>query len=236
MIRRAHEDQSNDSEQARHDLVMRYAQAIRKYVAAILRDESSSEELAQEVIIRVLQGDFASADPERGRFRDFLKTVIRNMARNHWNQQNRRKPVEFDVEQAGLIEGDAADSKDDWESVWRAEILELTWSALQYEETQKPSGMAYTLLRLRSEHPDESSEQLAKRLGDRLNRVVRADALRQKLRRARVRFAELLLMEIANGLTRATASDVEEELVDLQLYRLVERLLPEDWRTRFFNS
>ena len=96
--------------------------------------------------------------------------------------------------------------------------------------------MAYTLLRLRSEHPDESSEQLAKRLGDRLNRVVRADALRQKLRRARVRFAELLLMEIANGLTRATASDVEEELVDLQLYRLVERLLPEDWRTRFFNS
>ena len=66
--------------------------------------------------------------------------------------------------------------------------------------------------------------------------MVRADALRQKLRRARVRFAELLLMEIANGLTRATASDVEEELVDLQLYRLVERLLPEDWRTRFFNS
>ena len=40
------------------------------------RDEQLAEELFQEFALRMLRGDFRRAEPLRGRFRDYLKTVI----------------------------------------------------------------------------------------------------------------------------------------------------------------
>lgn len=62
---------------------MRYAPAIRRFVQVVVRDPSLADELSRDAIVRVLRGDFAGADPSRGRFRDLLKTAIRNMARNY---------------------------------------------------------------------------------------------------------------------------------------------------------
>ena len=55
------------------------------------------------------------------------------------------------------------------------------------------------------------------------------EAARQQLRRARVKFAELLIEEIADGLEDASPDDVEEELAALGLMDYV-RDLPPDWR------
>ena len=109
-FRLAHSEQSESAEQARDQLVMRYAPAIRRYVISMTKSETDGEELAQEVIVRLLKGDFAGADPNRGRFRDFLKTVIRNMVRNHWDRQNRRRPANIDVSELDL--SDDADTQD----------------------------------------------------------------------------------------------------------------------------
>jgi hypothetical protein len=51
---------------------------------------------------------------------------------------------------------------------------------------------SYTLLRLRADHPDHTSDQLAARFSSATGQTVRADAVRQKLRRARLRFADLV--------------------------------------------
>ena len=80
--------------------------------------------------------------------------------------------------------------------------------------------------------PDAESEELAQKLGAKLGRSVRADAVRQQLRRARVRFAELLLEEVADGLDQATPDRIEDELISLGLFEHVRDLLPADWKAK----
>lgn len=232
VFRMAHGQPNPQADRARHDMVLRYAAAIRKYVHAIVRNDTDADELSQDVIVRMLKGDFAGADPSRGRFRDFLKTVIRNMARNYWERQNRRRPINSDIAELELPELAPVD----WDEVWRNELLGQVWRALKDEEAKKPTGMVHTLLKLRVGYPDDSSEQLAQRLGELVGEEIRADAVRQKLRRARLRFAELLVSEVAHGLRAASADEVEQELMELNLFQQVQPLLPENWKSRLFGS
>ena len=88
------------------------------------------------------------------------------------------------------------------------------------------------LLRLRAAFPDASSEDLAERLSEKTKKSVTPEAARQQLRRARVKFAELLIEEIADGLEDASPDDVEEELAALGLMDYIRDLLPADWKQR----
>ena len=233
LVRRAHDSQVTSPAQARNELVLRYSEGIRRYVHAMMKGDSAADEVSQDVIVRMLKGDLGGADADRGRFRDFLKVVVRNMVRNHWAKQNRRRPEHTEVQELSIAEDDD-DSK--FDDVWRNEILSITWQSLQEEEREKPSGLVFTILQLRAANPSDNSEQLAEKLGKKLGRSVRADALRQKLRRARIRFTELLLKEVANGLQTASADEVEAELMDLGLYERLRGLLPSDWKERFFTA
>jgi RNA polymerase sigma-70 factor (ECF subfamily) len=85
------------------------------------------------------------------------------------------------------------------------------------------------VLRLRADRPDETSEQLAARLSEKLGRTVRPDAIRQQLRRARLRFADLLIAEVAGGLDDPTPERIEDELIALGLLGSVKDLLPAGW-------
>ena len=228
LVRRAHAGSGASSGEARNALVLRYASAIRGFLGAMARDDELADEIAQDVVVRLLKGDFAGADPDRGRFRDLLKTALRNMARNWWSRQKRRAAADLDLD---LLEDESVeDAEDTWLTAWRSTILDVTWSALrEYEQTQAGS-MAYTVLHLRVEHPDDTSEQLAQRLSEQLGRTVRADAARQQLRRARVRFADLLVEEVADGLDQPTVARIEDELIALGLYEHLRHILPPDWR------
>jgi hypothetical protein len=180
------------------------------------------------LVMRLMQGDFAGADPARGRFRDLLKTAIRNMVRDRWNRQKRRRTVDYAVDDV------AAEREDDdcWIGQWRESVLDLAWKALEQDEQAQAGGGAYTLLRLRADFPDDSSEQLAARFSQRVGQSFRADAVRQKLRRARLQFADLLISEIAKGLKNPSPEKIEDELVALGLIDLVRALLPDDWKSK----
>ena len=78
---------------------------------------------------------------------------------------------------------------------------------------------------LRADHPDDDSEQQAARLSQATGKTFRADAARQQLRRARARFAELLLEEIARTLDQPTPERVQEELIELGLMDYVRDFL-----------
>jgi hypothetical protein len=67
-------------------------------------------------------------------------------------------------------------------------------------------------------------------LAEKLGVPVRPDAGRQMLRRARLRFADLLMKEIALGLDDATPQEIEEELAALGLLEHVRDFLPSDWK------
>jgi RNA polymerase sigma factor (sigma-70 family) len=217
LLRQARSGGEEASGDARLGLVLRYRSAVFRYVEAMIRDPHDAEDVAQNVMVRLLEGDFAGADPSRGRFRDLLKTAIRNMVRNHWSRQKRRKTVDFDVAE---VEGQTDDRQ--WLASWRTAVMDIAWKALQQEQRTRPGSQAYTVLKLRAEHPEDSSDQLAERLSKKTGTPIRPDALRQKLRRSRARFADLLIAEIANGLADPTPQGIEEELGNLGLLELLD--------------
>lgn len=225
LLREAHGPLNSSTTEARQALVLRYLPAIKRYVAAILRQDELAQDMTQDIVVRLMSGDFSGADPNRGRFRDLLKTAIRNMIRNQWTRQKRRRTTVLDETD---LAGDAAAGDDAWSESWRLSVLELAWNALQQHERKRPGTVAYTLLRMRADHPDESSDQLAARLSEKLGKTVRPDAFRQKLRRARLQFVDLLITEIGRGLDDPTPERIEEELVALELHEFVRDLLPSD--------
>jgi DNA-directed RNA polymerase specialized sigma24 family protein len=226
LVRRAHADgEPAAAEQARGVLVMHYASAIRRYVGGILQDPDNTDEVAQDVIVRLLKGDFARADADRGRFRDFLKAAVRNMVRNHWAKQNRRRPAPVDLDR--LADDSDARTEAAWLGAWQTNVLDHAWADLKQFERANPSNPAYTLLKWRTEFPDETSDQLAARLTEKLGTFVRPANARQMLHRARQRFADLLINEIKLGLDDESPAQVEEELAALGLLEYLRASLPE---------
>jgi RNA polymerase sigma-70 factor (ECF subfamily) len=224
IVQQAHKSSQTIASQARNDLVTRYTPAITKYVHAVVKDNHESEELAQEFVLRILNGDFAGADPHRGRFRDLLKTAVRNMIRNHWQKQNRRRVVDIDgIDE--LSDGDA-DSADLWNDSWRKTVLNLTWDELEKYQNSKSDNVFFDLMKLRAAHPDADSKQLAELLTRQTGRNYNAAACRQQLRRARVKFAELLIGEIADGLDDPAPDRVQVELAELGFLDIIRNLVP----------
>jgi RNA polymerase sigma-70 factor (ECF subfamily) len=231
LLQQAHGGVSESAGAARNALVLRYARAIRNYVGALIKDPQGADEVAQDVLVRLLRGQFAAASPERGRFRHMLAVAAHNLVRNYWQRQRRQAGVDLDVgalaapETTPQIEAQATAS-------WRQSMLDLAWKALADYEQATPGSVACTVLRLRAQYPGDDSERLAERLSELTGRPFRPAAVRQQLRRARVRFAQALLEEVARGLEDPTPERVEEELIEVGLMEFVQDFLPADWRKR----
>jgi len=94
--------------------------------------------------------------------------------------------------------------------------LKKAWDALQEQETRS-GKLYYTVLRYRSENPGSSSAQMAQALSARLGKPLTDVAVRQTLHRARERFADLLVAEVARSLETEERERIEHELIDLEL-------------------
>jgi RNA polymerase sigma factor (sigma-70 family) len=227
LLRLAHQPVDPQSPQARQAMLLKYRDAIRNYVTSLLRGHADADDLSQDVLLRLMRGDFGNADPSRGRFRDFLKFAVKNMVRNHWSQQQRRGSVS--LEQLAGLDPQSEDDESTWTEEWRGQLLQCTWQLLEDHEKSTPGCCYFTVLRLRTEDTTADSALLAERLSQCMNKAWRADAVRQQLRRARLKFAQLLVEELASSLNSATPCEVEEELVALGLFDFVRPFLPADW-------
>jgi hypothetical protein len=230
LLEQAHHGSVTAAGPARDALVLRYASAIRRYVGSLLHHEQDADEVAQDVIVRLLRGQFAAAHPERGSFRRMLMVATHNLVRTHWSRKQRRAALGLDnLDLAADPEPSALEEQGT--ATWRQTVLDMAWKALEEYERAHPGCIAWTLLRMRAEHPEESSEQLASRLSHETGKPFRADALRQQLRRSRVRFARALLEEVARSLDEPTPERVEEELIAIGLMEYVQPFLPPRWRS-----
>ncbi|MEX2316800.1 MAG: sigma-70 family RNA polymerase sigma factor [Pirellulales bacterium] len=222
VVRRAHGDHTA-VQSAQQSLLDRYGGAVRRYALAALRDEDAADEVAQEFALKFVRGDFGKADPGRGRFRAFVKTVVYRLIVDY---QRRRKalvregPLHSNIAEPAAEERDAAagQAADDamFRTSWRDELLARCWQRLADEENR--TGKPYeTVLRYRVDHPDARSPELAAGLSERLGKPINAGAVRVLLHRAREAFADLLLEEVTDSLADGSLDEAEEELIDLDL-------------------
>lgn len=219
VVRQAHDDRDDACQAARQALLDRYGGAVHRYALAALRDEDAADEVFQEFALRFVRGDFGTADPEKGRFRSFVKTAVYRLIVDHQRgrkRQGRQGPLPDDVAEAA--DEDAATFGDDalFHKSWREELLSRCWAKLDALE-QRTGKPYHTALRHRVDHPDARSPELAEALSEKLARPMKAGAVRVLLHRAREQFAELLLDEVLDSLAEGSLEQAEEELIDLDL-------------------
>ena len=169
--------------QAQQQLMERYSGAVYRYLMGALHDRHAADDLFQEFALRFVRGAFRNASPERGRFRDFVKTSLYHLIVDH-HKRKHRSPQALPVEDIGA-EPAVTDSQDfdaEFLHSWRQEILCRTWEALARSSQEGPPF--YRVLRLRAEKPDVSSADMAAELSTVLGKPVSADWVRQNLRRA----------------------------------------------------
>lgn len=206
---------------AQRSLLDRYGPAIRRYLRAAVRNDHAAEDLYQEFALRLVRGDLHGADRQRGRFRDFVRGVLVHLVADHHKRRQRDDRLHVRVAQVARVTQDQAngvalESDTSLDEAWREQALHLAWTALARLKTEG-GPLLYTVLRCRADHPDLRSPALAQHLSCRLGYPVKAANVRQLLHRARLRFAELLLHEVVEGLDDSTCDEVERELEELHL-------------------
>jgi RNA polymerase sigma factor (sigma-70 family) len=204
---------SSEATAARQLLVERYGGAVRRYLLAAVRDPGEADDLVQEFALAFVAGRFQGADPGRGRFRDYPRTALFHLVGKHRRRQKRlARLFAADAPDPADLPAPADDPDRRFDETWRAELLARAWAALA---DAQPAYHA--LLRLRSDRPELHSHELAEHLSRTTGKPVTAGNVRQTLRRARDRFAELLVDEVAHTLAEPTAERLEEELRILDL-------------------
>jgi RNA polymerase sigma-70 factor (ECF subfamily) len=217
LLFQAHRGQGGEAFEAQRLLLQRYCGAVYHYLLTNVHDRDAAEELSQEFALRFVRGDFWRADPRRGRFRDYVKASLYRMVIDH-HRARRSRPLPLPEGSPPAAAQEPADDQAEKEFVshWRRQLLNCAWEELA--RVQAETGQPYhRLLNWRVEDPGVSAARLAERLGQELGRPFTEVGIRQLLYRARTRFAELLIAEVARSLQTSETAAVEQELADLEL-------------------
>ena len=91
VVRQAHLSDADRASAAQQQLLDRYGNAVRRYLMGALKDANQADELFQEFAFKFLNGDFKSADPGRGKFRSYVKTILFRMVAQHFRTKKTRK-------------------------------------------------------------------------------------------------------------------------------------------------
>src|SRR5262245_48137943 len=95
VVFKAHRTDGGALPEAQAQLLSRYAGAIYRYVLAAVRDPHAADDLAQDFALGMCKGLFKHADPNKGRFRDYVKTALVHLIAKH-QQRQRKQPFGLD--------------------------------------------------------------------------------------------------------------------------------------------
>src|SRR6516164_4564410 len=216
LVRQAHAGSEAGAAIAQRLLIQRYCGAVYRYLRGALHDEEAALDLLQEFVVRFLRGDFRRADSAAGRFRDYVKTALIHLVTDYHRQRKAQpQPLPADLVHRALPPNDETDPEAVLLQSWREELVNRAWEALA---AAKPTYHAVLVFHV--ENPDVPSPQVADQLTARLGKPFTAAHVRVTRHRAREKFAELLLDEVAHSLGSYSESELVQELRVLRLLNL----------------
>jgi RNA polymerase sigma-70 factor (ECF subfamily) len=202
---------------ARTALLDRYGPLIRRYLGGAFRGRADQAEAIDECLqrfgVRLCEGAFDAVNPQRGRFRDYLKRSLRNLIVDYFREHAPSASAELsDV---------PAPDDGEYDEMHRLHLVQRALTALE-RQSSALGQQCHTVLRLRMAQPDWSMEQLAAALS-RDGESRTANWVKQQLFRGRERLCVLLRDEVASELESASPEDIEEELAALRLLEYCRR-------------
>jgi len=176
---------------------------------------SDAQDLTQSFFARLIEtGGFASADPERGRFRSYLLGAMKHFLANEWHRAQARKRgggatfVELDALEPearyALEPARSTDPDAGFDRQWAQESIDRALEKLQAESETGGKRELFEALKgsLTGEEPPRG--ETAARLG------MTEGAVKVAVHRLRKRYRELLRAEIAE--TVSDPSDIDDEM------------------------
>lgn len=176
-----------------------------------------AQDLTQEFFARLLEkNSLAAASPERGRFRSFLLTSLKNFLSNEWDRANTQKrgggreqlSLDWESGESRLsLEPAHSDTPErEFERQWALTLLDNVVRRLQDEFASAGKSHQFELLKetLTGGRAVVDYSAVATELS------MSEDAARQAAHRLRKRYRDLLREEVAA--TVENGSDVEDEI------------------------
>lgn len=224
LLNKAHDLESTSIHQARQQLLIKYEQAVRRYLFSAVKDQATADDLSQEFALRFVRGDFRNAHPEKGRFRYYLKTSLHHLIKDHFRAQQRQAgPLVVDIAETPN-DNDGHHSDEVFHESWRSEVMQQAWNQLARFELEHGQPLM-TVLQLRVQHPDKNSVELADILSGQLGRAVTDGWVRKQLHQARTSLAIFIVEEVRATLADAGSLELEDELQDLGLLEYCRKVL-----------
>ena len=201
--------------QALEELCRAYWYPLYAFVRNRGYSSSDAQDLTQSFFVQLIEtGGFASADPERGRFRSYLLGAMKHFLANQWHRaqaQKRGGGVTFleldalDPEARYALEpAQSTDPDAGFDREWAQESIARAMAELRAESEASGKGELFEALKgsLMGEEPARS--ETAARLGKTVG------AVKVAVHRLRKRYRELLRAEIAE--TVGDPSDIDDEM------------------------
>lgn len=203
---------------ALEEMIHRYHGAVYRYFLGAVRNNDTADELFQEFALRFARGGFRNANPGKGRFRDFLRTVLINLIHDHGRAKKRQMGALSPDSPEPADSSDSIDLEDSFMLSWQEELLDRAWRRLA--ELEAREGQPYhTILQFRAANPEARSGEIASAMTEQLQPATPFTdvGIRKLLQRAREQFADGLIDEVGSSLSTTDLSRIEEELIDLDL-------------------
>ena len=214
---KAHGSGGDERKDALSRLVKHYHRPIYRYLVAVLGDRAAADEMSQEFALHLVQGDYQHPDPAKGRFRQYLKTVLLHLVAHHRRRQL-RQPYQAGSEiLADAAESTAADEQE-FQTTCARRTAEPYLGAAQSGRKQRAANPFTPCCTTAPSIPKSIPQTMAAEFARQLGRPFTAAGVRQTIHQAREQFADLLLDErVAQSLQTTNLHDVEQELADLEL-------------------
>ena len=176
---------------------------------------SDAQDLTQSFFARIIAtGGFASADPERGRFRSYLLGAMKHFLANEWHRaqaQKRGGGVTFleldalDPEARYVLEpAQSTDPDAGFDREWALESIARAMDRLRAESETSGKGDLFEALKRSLTGDEPARSETAARVG------MTEGAVKVAVHRLRQRYRELLRAEIVE--TVSDPSDIEDEM------------------------
>jgi RNA polymerase sigma-70 factor (ECF subfamily) len=219
MVRRAQDaSHSTAASEALSKLCEDYQYPVFAYMRRHGHSPEEVKDLAQEFFFRLIEKNWIDGvDPEKGKFRSWLRKSMKNFLANEWaasralKRGGSRPPISIDaIDAENHYALESADHGPDklFDRAWALKLLDTVLARLREKYSAKEKKELFKALEptLVGEKPPYA--EIAKQL------KTTEDAVKQAVKRLREDYRKVLRAEIAQ--TVGSPEEVEEELRDLR--------------------
>ena len=197
---------------------------MRRQLTEIMGSTKEADESLKLLLAHLVSAGFG--EHKRGRLRDFLVRGVRSCAKARVTEMPENLRPDLNLDDIKL-------NSKSWLHYWRDCLLERAWRALERHQHAHPETLAYTVLKVATDHPKASPDELSQLIQKQLVKRSRANkvapsidvmSISKRLQESRTLFAQLIADEVVETLETPDPEDVKKEIISLGLGRAFDGL------------